>query len=74
MNFFQKPVLNWHESRSLLFVQVRMPDIDDQDDPLLVLVPNFVIERIVEHKHVALRPGHELVRNSYSRPSLRPWL
>ena len=51
-----------------------MPDIDDQDDPLLVLVPNFVIERIVEHKHVALRPGHELVRNSYSRPSLRPWL
>ena len=47
-----------------------MPKVQDQDDPLFVLVPDLVVEGVVEHEDLALGPAHELVGDPHPGPVL----
>src|SRR5438552_6294492 len=46
------------ERADLLIRKAWMPEIQEQDDPdLVAVVPHLVLERVVEHHHLALFPG-----------------
>src|SRR5665811_635790 len=48
--------------------QVRMPEIDDQDDSLIAaVVPNLVVERVVEDQALTLVPFVLLVTDPNAR-------
>ncbi len=71
LNTFDVSVaLDCRQSVSLFLREIRMPEIENEHDPLVTLVPDFVVERVVEDKHLALVPGHKLVGNTQTRPGL----
>lgn len=61
----QSPNLDGHETLFGTLVQIRMPEIDDQNNSIaLSLVPDFVIERVVKDEESTFLPSQELISHT----------